>query len=123
MPANHQKEVFTMEKLIILWTSENRETALDMILMYALKSNTNKWWEYCELITWGPSNKLVCHDVEIQEQLKLVQEVGVKITACKRCAERYNLVSQLESLNIEVKYMGEPFTEFLKDPRYRVITI
>jgi hypothetical protein len=104
-----------MDKLVILWTTDNKETALDMVLMYALKSNINKWWKSCELITWGPSNKLVCCDEEVREQLRLIQEAGVKVTACKRCAERYGLVEKLEDLGIEVKFMGEPLTEYLKD--------
>jgi hypothetical protein len=112
-----------MDKLVILWTTDNKETALDMVLMYTLKANTNRWWKYCELITWGPSNRLVCEDKEVQEQLKLVQEAGVKITACKRCAERHGLENQLEALGIEIKFMGEPLTQYLKDENCRVISI
>ena len=112
-----------MDKLVILWTSGEKETALDMVLMYALKSNTNKWWKSCDLITWGPSNRLVCEDLEVQEELRLVQDAGVKVYACKRCAERYGLVGQLENLGIEVKLMGEPLTGYLQDGSYRVISI
>lgn len=112
-----------IEKLTILWTSDNEETALNMILMYTLKSNLNHWWKECNLITWGPSNKLVCANPEIQLYIKQIQEAGVKMFACKRCAEEYGLVEQLEALGIEVKLMGEPLTEFLKDEKCRVITL
>ena len=50
-------------------------------------------------------------------------DLGVKVFACRRCAERYGIVEQLEDLNIEVIYTGEPFTEYLKDESCRVITI
>ena len=112
-----------MDKLAILWTSENKETALNMVLMYTLKSNINKWWKTCSLITWGPSNQLVCKDPEVQEQIHLIMDAGVKVYACKRCAERSGLSDQLESLGIEVKLMGEPLTEFLQDDSCRVISI
>ena len=48
---------------------------------------------------------------------------GVKVMACQRCAERYGLVEQLKAMDIEVKLMGEPFTEYLQDENCRVISI
>ena len=111
------------DKLAILWTTDNEETALNMILMYTLKSNQNKWWKECRLITWGPSNKLLCSSKEIQEMVREVMKEGVKVMACQRCAERYGLVDQLKGMGIEVKLMGEPLTEYLKDESYRVISL
>ena len=112
-----------MDKLTIVWTTENEETALNMILMYTLKSNTNKWWKECNLITWGPSNKLLCTNKEVQELVQEIIKQGVKVMACQRCAEKYGLVDQIKEMGIEVKFMGEPFTEYLQDESYRVISI
>ncbi len=112
-----------VDKLAIVWITDNEEAALNMVLMYALKSNQKKWWKECRLITWGPSNKLVCSSEVVQEQIKQIQEAGVKVMACQRCAEQYGLVSQLTDMGIEVRLMGEPFTEYLKDESYRVVTI
>jgi hypothetical protein len=112
-----------IEKLTILWTTDNEETALNMLLMYALKSNVNKWWKECNIITWGPSNKLVCSNPEVQVMIKQIQENGANFFACRRCAEEYGLVEQLESLGIGVKLMGEPLTQYLQDDTYRVLSI
>ena len=112
-----------MDKLTILWTTDNEETALNMILMYTLKSNTNKWWKECNLITWGPSNKLLCSSNEVQELVRDIMKEGVKVMACQRCAERYGLVDQIKDMGIEVKLMGEPLTEFLQDENCRVISL
>lgn len=112
-----------IEKLTILWTTGDEETAKNMLLMYTLKSNMNSWWKECNLITWGPSNKLICHNPEIQLYIKQIQEAGVRVFAYKRCAEEYGVVDQLEALGIEVKLMGEPFTGYLQDDSYRVLSI
>ena len=112
-----------IDKLTILWTSDDVETATKMILMYTLKSNVNKWWKECNLITWGPSNKLICENSEIEGKLKEIMATGVKVYACLRCAQEYDLVANLQDMGIEVKLMGEPFTEYLQDSSYRVITI
>ena len=111
------------EKLIILWVTGDREAAMNMVLMYTLKSNSNQWWKECKLITWGPSNKLIAEDPEVCLMLTQIMDTGVKVEACKRCAEGYGIDDQLEAFGIDVKLMGEPLTEYLKDPSYRVITI
>lgn len=33
------------DELIILWTSGDKEVALNMVFMYALNSKLNKWWK------------------------------------------------------------------------------
>ena len=55
--------------------------------------------------------------------IRQIQEVGVKVYACKRCAESYGIVETLEKLGVEVKLMGEPLTGFLQDDSYRVISV
>lgn len=111
------------EKLAILWVSGDREVALKMVLMYALRSNSEGWWKECKLISWGPSNKLLAEDPDVKLMIPQLMDAGVKIEACKRCAESYNIDEKLEAMGIEVKLMGEPFTKYLKDPSWRIITI
>ena len=43
-----------------------------------------------------------------------MKEAGVELVACKACADLYGVSEKLESLGIEVKYMGVPLTEMLK---------
>lgn len=112
-----------LDKLTILWTTDQEETALNMILMYTLKANTNQWWKECNLITWGPSNKLLCTSKAVQDMVQEIMQTGVKVMACQRCAERYGLVDQIRGMGIEVKLMGEPLTAILQDEGYRVISI
>ncbi|MCG8482580.1 MAG: DsrE family protein [Clostridia bacterium] len=111
------------DKLFILWTSDNKETALNMILMYTLKSNQNNWWKECKLVTWGPSNQLLCKDPEVQALIKEIQAENVQVYACQRCAERYGLVDEIKALDIDVQLMGEPLTQCLQDPEWSVLSI
>ena len=55
----------------------------------------------------------------IVEEMK---EAGVDLLACKACSDSYGVSEGLEKLRVEVKYMGEPFTQILKDEHQRVIT-
>ena len=64
---------------------------------------------------WGPSIKLVKRKYQIQEQLKKIQNTGVKMSACIVCVEDYEATSILTDLNIEVTHtLGELLTLCLK---------
>ncbi len=110
------------DKLVILWTSSDRETALKMVFMYAFNSKLRGWWDNVSLIVWGPSSKLLAEDTELQQYIKKMKEYGVELEACKACSDSYNVSDELAALGIDVKYMGEPLTQLLKEG-CRVITI
>lgn len=117
------REETMIDKLTVLWTSGDEDTAMNMILMYTLKSAGNRWWKDCALITWGPSNLLAARNERVRSELREIMAAGVKVYACKRCAERYGLIDELESMGIIVQLMGETLTEHLKDPERRVLSV
>ena len=41
------------DKLVILWTTDNRETIFNMLSMYAINSKNRGWWNNVEVIIWG----------------------------------------------------------------------
>ena len=102
------------EKLNVLWTTGDKEVALNMMFMYIINSLKHDWWEEVNLIIWGPSAKLVADDKKIQEKVAECLEIGITIEACKACASNYNVADRLEEMGIEVKYMGEPLTAYIK---------
>ena len=107
-PQNKHKE----NNLAILWTSGDKEVAEKMVFMYAY--HMKKEWDNLVLIVWGPSSKLLSKDKSLQNYIAKLQKVGVKIVACKACADMYKVTNKLKKLNIEVKYMGKPLTQYLK---------
>ena len=112
------------DELVVLWTSGDREVALKMAFMYTFNSKRFKWgWKNVTLVVWGPSAKLLTEDKELQEHIIDMKEKGVKILACKKCSDLYGVSDALRRLSIEVKYMGKPLTDYLRDDNYRVITV
>jgi hypothetical protein len=114
----HQAELQKMENekdsLVILWTSGDPDVALKMVFMYTNTAAKNSWWKEVNLIIWGPSSKLPAENLDIQKKISEMRKNGVKIEACKACADQYGVADKLVELGIEVKYMGEPLTEILK---------
>lgn len=110
-----KSEQNNQSKVIIIWSSADRDVALNMVFMYALNAKKRSWWDEVGLIVWGPSAKLLAEDKDIQNTISQMKEAGVQLEACKTCADRYGVSSELESLGIEVKLMGVPLTQYLKE--------
>ena len=105
------------DKLVIIWSSNDREVALKMVFMYTLNSKLNGWWDNITLIVWGPSTNLLSTDYELQEYIQKIKEHGVKLEACKTCSDMYGVTQKLLNLGIDVKFMGIPLTQYIKEGR------
>ena len=101
-------------KLVVVWTSGDREVALKMVFMYTYNSKKYAWWDKVRLIVWGPSSKLLSEDKELQDYLSKMKEGGVELLACKACADMYGVSDKLKELGIEVKYIGKDLSEMLQ---------
>jgi hypothetical protein len=110
------------EKLVILWTSGDREVALKMVFMYTFNAKKNSWWKDITLIVWGPSAKLLSEDKELQEYMYKIMESGVEVRACKGCADQYGVSEKLQELGITVLYIGKELTDYIQEGRH-VLTI
>ena len=101
-------------KLLVVWTSGDREVALKMVYMYTFNAKSRGWWDEVRYLVWGPSSKLLSEDAELQDYIKKMKEEGIELLACKACSDAYGVSEKLEEMGIEVKYMGVPLTEMLK---------
>jgi len=102
------------DRLVILWTSGDKEVAEKMVFMYTINAKKYEWWQDIKFIVWGPSAKLLSEDQKLQEKIKEFIAAGIEVEACKACAEMYGAADHLSELGIDVKYMGEPLTNYLK---------
>ncbi len=103
-----------MNKLHVLWTTAEKDVALNMIFMYVLNAKKNGWWKEINLIIWGPSARLVAEEPAISAEIIELIHAGIHIEACKACADTYGVSDTLSSLGIDVIYMGVTLTEYLK---------
>lgn len=110
------------EKLVILWTSGDRDVALKMVTMYAYNAKRWEWWDDITLIVWGPSAKLLSEDEDLQAEIGKMMDAGVIVKACKGCSDQYGVSEKLSELGVEVKYIGKEFTDYIKGDRH-ILTI
>ena len=105
------------KSLVVLWSSADREVALKMAFMYTRNAKRQGGWEEVTFIVWGPSARLLSEDGELQEKVKEMKALGVLLEACKACTDMYGVSEALEKIGVDVKYMGTPLTEYLKEDR------
>jgi len=103
-----------VDKLTVLWTTDDLVTTLDMVFMYVDNAKKFGWFEEITLVIWGPSAVLAAGNSVVQQHLQEMAGLGIKLSACKSCSDRHKVSKQLEALGIEVKYWGVGLTEVLK---------
>ncbi len=122
-PAIHaQESEAPTGRLMVVWTSADPDVADKVCLMYSHAAKKYGWFAEVHLVVWGPSQRLLVGDPAIQAKVKAMQEDGVVVEACVACATELGLVDQIRALGYEVKGMGKPLTEALKDSDTEVIT-
>jgi hypothetical protein len=119
--TTQQESSMETSKLGVVWTSGDRDVALKMVFMYTLNAKSRSWFDEVRLVVWGPSAKLLSGDAELQREVAKMKEAGVELVACKACADSYGVSDKLEQLGVEVKYMGVPLSDMLKQD-WKVVT-
>ncbi len=108
-------------RLAVIWTSGDPEVAHRVCLMYTHNAKKQKWFDDVTLIVWGPSARLLAADKDLQAKVKAMLDDGVRLQACLACSDSYGVTEQLRKLGIEVKYMGRPLTDMLKQ-NWKILT-
>lgn len=112
----------SLDKLVILWTNGDPITAENMVFMYAENALKKSWWHEITIIVWGASTALLAGDQKMKDHIRRLIDTGVEVVACQACAEKLGVLQDLSQLGIDVKYMGEPLTEYIKLD-YKILTI
>jgi hypothetical protein len=108
-------------RLAVLWTSADADVAHRAAFMYAHNAKRAGWFDEVKLIVWGPSQRVLVDNKDLQTELKQMEDDGVVVEACIACAMSYGIVDQLKALGITVQGMGVPLSNYLKDG-WKVVT-
>jgi len=109
-------------KLLIVWSSGEKEVAKQLVLLYGSVMLERKYWDEATIMIWGPSATLLAEDAKLQEQMKVVQKSGVVFNACVVCTDEYGVSKKLQELGVELIHTGEMLTEALQSDDVKVIT-
>lgn len=120
-PPQTAAQTVAPDSLAVLWTSGDPDVAKKVCFMYTHNAKKKDWFKNVTLIVWGPSSKLLAEDDSLQAAVKEMAADGVVLQACKACADSYGVSDKLAALGIDVKYMGQPLTEYLKASNWKTM--
>ncbi len=108
-------------RLLIVWSSQDKEVAEKLVLMYSGVMLPRNYWDEAILMIWGPSAKLLSQDKGLQNRVKEIASTGVKLQACIVCTDDYGVSDDLKLLGVELTHTGEMLTHALQN-NWKVIT-
>ena len=104
----------TPSRLLVLWASGEKETVLNMVLMYTTNAKLHGWWDEVVLLVWGAASRLAAEDPEVQARIVAARQVGVRVIACIACARNLGVVEALQQQGIEVFPTGQFLSDWIK---------
>lgn len=109
-------------KLLIVWSSGEKEVAKKLVLLYGSVMLERKYWDEATIMIWGPSAQILAEDKELQEQMLIVRDSGIAFNACIVCTDDYGVSDKLKELGVKLIHTGEMLTEALQNEDVKVIT-
>lgn len=55
-------------ELLIVWSTDNKETILNLICLYAHNAKIKGWFDEVTILVWGASQQVLCEDFEIKKK-------------------------------------------------------
>ena len=101
-------------KIIVIISTANLDKARTG-MMYAVNALNQGWMEDVKIVFFGPAQKLINEDIELQQYLKEYQNSEKNAVVCKYIADRDNTGMQAEALNMNVEYVGELISGLIKE--------
>jgi hypothetical protein len=109
-------------RLALVWTSGDPDVAHRMALMFSHAAKQAKWYDEVTVVVWGPSQRLLVGDKDLQAKIAKMREDGVIVRACIACANSYGFAEDLRALGLPVEPMGKPLADMMQSDDWDVLT-
>ena len=100
-------------KVVVIISTGEKEKAMTG-LMYARNSKDRGWMEEVKVIFFGPSENLLVKDEDVQDMAMQIAQ-NEKPVACKFLSDRDGISENIESLGLDVEYVGTIISDLIKD--------
>ena len=101
------------DKLLVIIASGDREKVLTA-LMYAKNTIKHGWIPEVKTMFFGPAENLLVSDSDVKSSAAELANYGTPI-ACKFLSDRDGLSKHIESIGVEVDYVGAMIADLIKD--------
>jgi intracellular sulfur oxidation DsrE/DsrF family protein len=102
------------DKIVVFWTSQDREIAQNMVFHYTRNFQLDSNWKRVRLVIWGPSIRLLALDKELQEHLEELKRIGIELQACESNIHANDFSDDLLRLGFDIVSISDPIAEYRK---------
>jgi hypothetical protein len=102
------------DRLVVIIGTGERDKALAGA-MYAVNSLKHGWMRDVKLFFFGPSERLLLEDPDLQELVREFQRQERMPVACRFIADREGTDAGLKDLGVAVEFVGQPISDLIKD--------
>lgn len=113
MKALHNGVLTMSDSLLIIIASGNREKVLTA-LMFAKNTIKYGWISEVRVIFFGPAENLLVSDSDVKVSAVELATYGTPV-ACKFLSDRDAISEHIESIGVEVDYVGAMIADLIKD--------
>ncbi len=115
MAQNSKNTENNNNKLVVIWSSADPEVAEKACFTYIQNAKRQGWFDEVVLVIWGPSARILAENDDLKADIKKMQDLGITIEASISCAHTYGVDQDLADLDIDVKAMGVPLSNYIKE--------
>jgi hypothetical protein len=112
--AGAQEGLRPEDELVVIWRSGDADMFHTGVYLFTLNAKRFHWFDQVTLLLWGPSQKLLLADADVQRKVKEMQSAGVRVVADIDPSLDYDIESELRAVPIEVTIMGGQLVGVLK---------
>ena len=102
------------DKLLVIIGSSDVDKA-NTGMMYALNALKNRWMEEVKVVFFGPSEKVLLENPDLQNLLEEYQNIGGVSSACKFISDRDELSPSINSPGVKVEFVGRLISNLVKE--------
>lgn len=112
--ATAQEGLQPSDELVVIWRSGDADIFHTGVYLFTLNAKRFRWFDQVTLLLWGPSQKLLLSDTEVQRKVREMERAGVRVVADIDPSLDYDIESELRAVPIEVSIMGGQLVGMLK---------
>jgi len=102
------------DRIVVIIGTGERDKALTGA-MYAVNCLKHGWMRDVRLFLFGPSERLLLEDPDLQEMMREYRRLEGTPIACRFIADREGTGAGLTALGVDVEYVGSLISDLIKD--------
>ena len=101
------------DKVLVIISTGDKDAAKTGV-MWSMRCLQEGWMDEVKVIFFGPGERVLIENADVQSMVSQINEAE-KVLACKFLADQEGTTDKIESLGVDVVYVGQVIADHIKD--------